>query len=206
MDELNQELTLEPGQTPERKLVQDGLTLEPDETPEAREARARLFIEGLNNENEMGSIPAPDPLPYGDPIGYLIDRVDRVVMESVQGGTEPLSTKAAVLATLFQARALQEIATNSATIASEITDMVRFLHGQVKLRPDPDQTALQKIAEDIHQFVDGWPIAITVLRDAIRGLPLSEKALQDFTNQLDAINERNRAITILRDAKAREQE
>lgn len=92
------------------------LGIVPDPGPETR---VRSFIDGINAENESGAIPAADFLPADDPIGFLINRVDAVVIESAQLGTEPLTTKAAVLAALFQARALEEIADEMESIANQ---------------------------------------------------------------------------------------
>lgn len=89
-------------------MDQKGLRLEPGQTPESRVNR---FIEGINNENEAGSFPAADLVSQqSDPVGWLIARVDAVVIEAAQMGTEPLTTKAGCLAALYQAKALEDIA------------------------------------------------------------------------------------------------
>lgn len=84
--------------------------MEPGQTAEERH---RLFIEQINAENEGLSVPSPEPYfieSEPDPIGFLIARVDNVVVESTQIFTEPLTSKAQTLAELYQAKALQDIA------------------------------------------------------------------------------------------------
>ena len=117
---------------PNRGLKLEPLRVEPGESAETR---AHSFIESLNAQNELGigdAFPLPEPDPYfiqqqADPIGFLIDRVDQVIIESVQGGTEPLSTKASVLAMLYQARALNRIADEMQDLNRGIGELVDHL-------------------------------------------------------------------------------
>lgn len=68
------------------------------------------FAQHADEENRTAPSMTPDPIPPNvDPVQWLIDRVQGVIAESVQMGTEPLSTKAGVLAQLYQAQALREI-------------------------------------------------------------------------------------------------
>lgn len=70
---------------------------------------ALRFVDQMNAENEGGGMyGAADPYPAD--LDWLINRVNNVVLESAQLGTEPLTTKAATLAALYQAQALREIA------------------------------------------------------------------------------------------------
>ena len=82
------------------------------------EIRPRSPVFGTLGVNPVGPgdvIDTPEPVDWlpatgADPIEFLIDRVNRVIEETPQMGTEPLSTKASVLGALYQAQALREIA------------------------------------------------------------------------------------------------
>ena len=137
-------------------------------------AASRQFIEQMNAENEgeetysreglepeikprspaFGNLGGnPDPafqVPDPDPIQFLIDRVDRVIEESVQMGPEPLSTKASVLAALYQAQALREIADSMGSlevtvgdISRTMSDLLNLIKHCTDIVQDPDYPALR---------------------------------------------------------------
>lgn len=92
------------------------------------------FIDRINAENKPSgpeshghpathSATGDDPAPIPDPIAFLIHRVNSVIEESPQMGTEPLSTKAAVLAALYQAQALREISNYLHCISGNLSDI-----------------------------------------------------------------------------------
>lgn len=84
------------------------------------------FAQHIDAENREGPTMTPDPIPPNvDPVQWLIDRVQGVIAESVQMGTEPLSTKAGVLAQLYQAQALRDIAGNLGEISQCLYELVR---------------------------------------------------------------------------------
>lgn len=106
-------------------MEQKGLRLEPGETPETRVQR---LIEGIDFENEAGSFPAADRVSeQTDPVGWLIARVDAVVIEAAQMGTEPLTTKAGCLASLYQARALEDIARSMFSLQRSLARITTLL-------------------------------------------------------------------------------
>ena len=78
----------------------------------------RSPVFGTLGQNPVGPgdiIDTPEPVDWipatgTDPIQFLIHRVEDVIQEATQIGTEPLSTKAGVLAALYQAQALRQIA------------------------------------------------------------------------------------------------
>lgn len=85
------------------------------------------FAAALDMENQTAESLTPDPLPDDDPIGFLIDRVQNVVAESAQMGSEPLTTKAGVLAALYQAQSLDMIADCAQQIAQGLEDLLSHL-------------------------------------------------------------------------------
>jgi hypothetical protein len=91
-----------------------GIPLEPlGEFPESFGSFAR----SLDAENQTGSGGIIEFPPYQTMVEFLIDRVQRVIEEAPQLGTEALSTKAATLAALYQAQALQKIAAGVESLA-----------------------------------------------------------------------------------------
>lgn len=106
-------------------MEQKRLRIEPAQTPETQ---VHSFIEAINAENEAGLPPAADRVSgEADPIGFLIDRVDSVVLEAAQMGTEPLSTKAGCLAALYQAQALRDIAFSMGRIETDLQKITSLL-------------------------------------------------------------------------------
>ena len=83
------------------------------------------------------------PATEADPIQFLIDRVERVIEESPQMGTEPLSTKAGVLAALYQAQALREIADEMGSIDRTLSDLLNLMKHCTDISQDPDHPALR---------------------------------------------------------------
>lgn len=79
-------------------------------------------LEAENYSPPMNPVPIPED---GDPVAFLIDRVTRVVAESAQMGTEPLTTIASVLAQLYQAQALREIADEFGEITALLSSLIR---------------------------------------------------------------------------------
>jgi hypothetical protein len=107
-------------------------------TPEIRPRSPVMGTLGEQSaENSGESKPEQPDRPYypGDPILFLIDRVERVIEESVQLGTEPLSTKAAVLAALYQAQELRELADHAADISQDLHELVKLLSAVVGSAP-----------------------------------------------------------------------
>lgn len=84
------------------------------------------FAAQADAENREAPSMTPDPIPPNvDPVQWLIDRVQSVIPEAIQMGTEPLSTKAGVLAQLYQAEALREIAAHLGEISQHLYELVR---------------------------------------------------------------------------------
>lgn len=83
-----------------------------DQSEHSPWASAAKFTAQLDQENQysapMNPVPIPhEPVDVDDPVGFLIDRVQTVVTETAQMGTEPLTTIAGVLAQLYQAQSLR---------------------------------------------------------------------------------------------------
>jgi len=98
------------------------------------ETRAHAFIDQINSENEAGSGEIPEgfepflPWQPGEThVDFLIRKVDRVVEESSQIGTEPLTTKAGCLAALYQAEALEKIADNLSRLDAGVWELIGLL-------------------------------------------------------------------------------
>lgn len=88
------------------------------------------FVSQLDAENQspsMNPVPLPENANDGEAINFLIDRVCKVISESAQMGTEPLSTIATVLANLYQAKALQEMAITAVEIRDVLQEISQEL-------------------------------------------------------------------------------
>ena len=133
---------------------------EPIEFPHPEPFQAsRNFIEAMNRENEtysaeglkpeipprspvfgtLGDLPRPVPYsfpsPEDHPIEHLIEKVDAVIQETPQMGTEPLNIKAGVLAALYQAQALRQISAGLSELNQSLWDL-RCLMRSVLTKPD----------------------------------------------------------------------